>query len=89
MSDSSASSSSSSSSSKADVDKWSHLYAPAEKVFSEPVLLAAEIVHGFKRGSKELGIPTANLSMDQIGDRVASIETGRVGDRRQETGDRR
>ena len=27
----------------------------------EPVMLRAEVVHGFGRGSKQLGFPTANL----------------------------
>jgi riboflavin kinase len=31
---------------------------------------------GFQRGSKELGIPTANLSMDQLGVSGEQLETG-------------
>ncbi|KAJ1394675.1 hypothetical protein B484DRAFT_315374, partial [Ochromonadaceae sp. CCMP2298] len=34
------------------------------------------VVHGFKRGSKELGIPTANLDMDVLGPRGEGLETG-------------
>mmetsp|Transcript_3041 Transcript_3041/g.5175 ORF Transcript_3041/g.5175 Transcript_3041/m.5175 type:complete len:201 (-) Transcript_3041:490-1092(-) len=54
---------------------WSHLYKD-ERKFGEPILLEAEIVHGFGRGSKELGIPTANLSMDVLGPRGENLETG-------------
>ena len=36
-------------------------------MFDKPKLLSATVVHGFKRGSKELGIPTANLCMDELG----------------------
>lgn len=54
---------------------WSHLYKD-EKTFPEPMVLQAEIVHGFQRGSKELGIPTANLSMEELGETGESLETG-------------
>lgn len=37
-----------------------------ECTFEKPRLLAASVVHGFKRGSKDLGIPTANLNMDEL-----------------------
>ena len=47
---------------------WSHLYVDKEKRdFVEPVVLVAKVVHGFGRGSKELGIPTANMDMDELG----------------------
>lgn len=32
-----------------------------------PVLMAATVVKGFGRGSKMLGIPTANMSTDELG----------------------
>ena len=34
------------------------------------------MVHGFKRGSKELGIPTANLNMDELGADKADMAPG-------------
>ena len=54
---------------------WTHLYSNEHK-FSEAIVLTAEVVHGFKRGSKELGIPTANLSMEQLGAKGEALETG-------------
>jgi hypothetical protein len=33
-------------------------------------------VKGFGRGSKELGIPTANMNMEEIGDLVAPLPVG-------------
>jgi riboflavin kinase len=52
------------------------LFPYVESVFERPTRLAATVVHGFKRGSKELGIPTANLSMDELGHRGHSMSTG-------------
>lgn len=54
---------------------WSHLYT-REHVLASPLVLEATIVHGFKRGSKELGIPTANLNMDELGSLGDGLETG-------------
>jgi riboflavin kinase len=54
---------------------WSHLYRN-EKIFDYPILLRAKVVHGFKRGSKELGIPTANLCMEELGDLGEDLNTG-------------
>jgi len=34
------------------------------------------VVRGFGRGSKELGIPTANLSMEIIGHYISDLDTG-------------
>lgn len=48
----------------------------AECTFDRPLLLAATVVHGFKRGSKELGIPTANLSMDELAVDKADMDPG-------------
>jgi FAD synthase len=43
----------------------------------EPVIhLRARVVHGYKRGSKELGFPTANLCMSTIEHTVERMETG-------------
>jgi riboflavin kinase len=55
---------------------WSHLYLKEEKMFDSPVVLEAEVVHGFKRGSKDLGIPTANLNMDELGEVGNNLDTG-------------
>ncbi len=38
-----------------------------------PLLLVATVVKGFGRGSKVLGIPTANMSMEEIGPLVADL----------------
>lgn len=56
--------------------KWNYLYEKEEKSYDVPITLEAEVVHGFKRGSKELGIPTANLSMEELGDAGESLDTG-------------
>lgn len=58
-----------------EIKDWTHLYT-TERKFPEPITLEAEVVHGFKRGSKELGIPTANLSMEELGAQGESLETG-------------
>lgn len=54
---------------------WSHLYTN-ERKFGDTIVLHAEVVHGFKRGSKELGIPTANLNMEELGAPGEQLETG-------------
>ncbi|CAG8553134.1 3908_t:CDS:10 [Ambispora leptoticha] len=41
-----------------------------------PIKLKSEVVKGFGRGSKELGIPTANLSEDTIGAVCNGVSTG-------------
>jgi hypothetical protein len=56
--------------------RWDHLYCNIEKVFDIPILLKASIVHGFKRGSKELGFPTANLNMEELGKQGEELNTG-------------
>jgi riboflavin kinase len=63
--------------------KWDHLYENAQEVLKAPIYLSANVVHGFKRGSKELGIPTANLDMDVVnkmlrdkGNSEAELKTG-------------
>jgi riboflavin kinase len=55
---------------------WNHLYQDKERRFDQPVTLEAEVIHGFKRGSTELGFPTANLSMADLGVKGSSFETG-------------
>jgi FAD synthase len=54
---------------------WSSLYEK-EHALNPPVVLEAEVVHGFNRGSKELGIPTANLNMEELGSQADQLETG-------------
>ena len=54
---------------------WSHLYT-GKMAFGVPLDLEAEVVRGFGRGSKELGIPTANLDMDELGESGESLPTG-------------
>ena len=54
---------------------WSHLYTE-KKAFDDPVVLEAQVVRGFGRGSKELGIPTANLDMNELGEKGESLPTG-------------
>ncbi|CAE7755244.1 RFK, partial [Symbiodinium microadriaticum] len=44
--------------------------------FETPIVLGANVVHGFKRGSKELGIPTANLDMNELGPEGDALDTG-------------
>lgn len=41
-----------------------------------PRLLASPVIHGFGRGSKQLGIPTANLDMQVVGQQVEALPTG-------------
>lgn len=41
-----------------------------------PLLLASTVVHGFGRGSKQLGIPTANMDMAHVGPQVEALPTG-------------
>ncbi|EDW68358.2 putative riboflavin kinase isoform X2 [Drosophila virilis] len=41
-----------------------------------PIYASGEIVRGFGRGSKELGIPTANLSLDVVKSLPESLHTG-------------
>ncbi len=55
---------------------WSSLYEGNEKELSTPILLTSDVIHGFKRGSKELGIPTANMNMEVLGDAGDSLSTG-------------
>eukprot|EP01031_Cornospumella_fuschlensis_P025721 gene25721-31060_t len=55
--------------------QWDHLYVD-EKAYEQPIRLCAEVVHGFKRGSKELGCPTANLNMEELGKAGDDLEMG-------------
>src|SRR5689334_2068695 len=47
-----------------------------ERDFDTPIRLQSDVVHGFKRGSKELGFPTANMNMEAINDIVDAVSTG-------------
>lgn len=55
---------------------WDHLYTTTEKDYDKSILLQAPVVQGFQRGSKELGIPTANLDMNVLGEAGSDLETG-------------
>lgn len=55
---------------------WTALYEEKEHQLAQPLVLNAEVIHGFKRGSKELGIPTANLNMEELGHAGEQLETG-------------
>lgn len=55
---------------------WKHLYENVERKFDKVITLEAEVIHGFKRGSTELGFPTANLSMIDLGEKGSILETG-------------
>jgi len=41
-----------------------------------PLRLKSRVVHGFKRGSKQLGFPTANLHVPTIEDQIRSLKKG-------------
>lgn len=43
---------------------------------SLPFFTSGEIVHGFGRGSKELGIPTANYPLDVVKSLPSALKTG-------------
>jgi riboflavin kinase len=47
-------------------DKWAQLYEGSEAVLPRPFTLSSEVMHGFKRGSTELGFPTANLNLESL-----------------------
>ena len=49
---------------------------PDRNVLETPLRLAGEVVKGFGRGSKELGIPTANLPVESLGDALDDIPPG-------------
>ena len=56
---------------------WSHLYANEILLTDKPIQLKpVKVVKGFQRGSKELGCPTANLDMEELGTKGSEIETG-------------
>ena len=42
----------------------------------QTIKLESPVIHGFGRGSKLLGIPTANLNMDIVGETVEKLATG-------------
>lgn len=41
-----------------------------------PIFITGTVIHGFKRGSRLLGTPTANIQYDESDPNLASIETG-------------
>jgi riboflavin kinase len=48
---------------------WTNLYKDQTTTYDSPIILNSFVVHGFGRGSKELGIPTANLEIEQLGEK--------------------
>ncbi len=38
--------------------------------------MKGDVIHGFKRGSKELGVPTANIAIESLGEELESMPTG-------------
>jgi riboflavin kinase len=50
-------------------------YASAA-LLEAPMLLRGPVIKGFGRGSKELGIPTANLDAEALGAAVAACAPG-------------
>jgi len=49
---------------------------PELRALEEPLCLKGPVVKGFGRGSKELGIPTANLDAELLGDGLADVAPG-------------
>jgi Riboflavin kinase len=49
---------------------------PEFRVLVPSVLLQGPVVAGYGRGSKELGIPTANLDPDAVGPALDTLPTG-------------
>ncbi len=49
---------------------------PDHRLLDSPLLLSGEVVKGFGRGSKELGIPTANLPVEALGNALDEIPAG-------------
>ncbi|KAJ9089000.1 riboflavin kinase [Entomophthora muscae] len=53
------------------IDKVDKIVAPF------PIIMEAEVIHGFGRGSKELGIPTANYPQEYVDTAsLTTLETG-------------
>lgn len=64
-----------------DVDSSSnsvaHLKVPEHYAFNRaPVYMEGEIVQGYGRGSKDLGVPTANLSIPDVEEQIAGLPLG-------------
>ncbi len=49
---------------------------PGFCVLSAPVALCGDVVSGYGRGSRELGIPTANLDPDALGSALDGVPPG-------------
>lgn len=41
-----------------------------------PILLEGEVVAGFGRGSRQLGVPTANLAPEPLREQLAALPVG-------------
>lgn len=46
------------------------------RLLSTPLELRGVVVKGFGRGSRELGIPTANLDAESLGSALDGVEAG-------------
>lgn len=46
------------------------------KDLSPPISFGGVVVKGFGRGSKDLGIPTANLPLDCLGTKADALDSG-------------
>lgn len=54
-----------------------HLRVPKHYAFSRgPVYMEGEIVQGYGRGSKELGVPTANLAVPDVEEQIEGLPLG-------------
>ncbi len=49
---------------------------PAFRVLESPVALCGEVVSGYGRGSRELGVPTANLDPAALGSALDGVTPG-------------
>jgi len=57
-------------------------YWSIKKKFKNPIILKGKVVPGFQRGSRQLGVPTANLEMtkensDKISDMLSGVYIGK------------
>jgi len=47
-----------------------------QRLLTNPFYTKGEVIHGFGRGSKELGIPTANFAEDVVDHLPSDVQTG-------------
>ena len=51
-------------------------YEATYRVLPSRLVLRGTVIKGFGRGSKELGIPTANLDVDALGESLKGVDAG-------------